>query len=122
MSDLNQVQITARLTAEPRYLEKPTDKVVKKMTILLTACNYRARDSETGRPRDCATYIDVNCYGVLAEFARDNLHTGDPVFVTGRLRTSRWVGKTGQREKVVMDCDLLVKLNHVKVAKAEAKI
>ena len=38
------------------------------------------------------TWLSVHVYGRLADNCAASLHKGDPVMVTGRLRTRNWIG------------------------------
>lgn len=53
-------------------------------------------------------WIGINCWGRMAEHVQASLHKGDPVVVVGRLRTSAWVDKEGQRqERLVVEASSL---------------
>ena len=55
------------------------------------------RDGET-------TWVRVYCWRALALHVRDSVRKGDPLLVTGRLRTDRWTNDQGQaREKLTVE-------------------
>ena len=124
MNDLNQVQLTGIVTKDIRYMEKPKDEeedegIVKRMAVVLVACNYRAYDAGTGRPNDYVMYIDVNCFGPAADFAKAHIKKADPIFVCGKLRTSRWMAGGRSCQKIVIVAELLRLLTHAKIEKEE---
>lgn len=50
------------------------------------------------------TWIGITAWGRTAENMRDSLAKGDPVVVTGKLRTSAWEGVDGTRhERMVVE-------------------
>lgn len=48
------------------------------------------------------TYVTVICFRSLAENVGASVHKGDPVLVTGRLRTREW---TGERQGLSVEVD-----------------
>lgn len=48
------------------------------------------------------TWLSVHVYGRLAENCASSLHKGDPVVVTGRLRTRAWSDDDGTHEQLVV--------------------
>ncbi|TCO36004.1 single-strand DNA-binding protein [Kribbella steppae] len=61
--------------------------------------------------RTLGTYVDkpttwftVECWRALAQNAFDSVHVGQPVIVTGRLRTHEWTDEAGEsRSRVVLE-------------------
>lgn len=61
--------------------------------------------------RTLGTYVDkpttwftVECWRALAQNAFDSVHVGQPVIVTGRLRTHEWTDDAGEsRSRVVLE-------------------
>ncbi len=49
------------------------------------------------------TWVNVECANRIAENARDSLVKGDPVVVTGRLRTRVWEAEGTRHEKLVVE-------------------
>lgn len=51
------------------------------------------------------TWINVRCRGRLADNVTESLHKGDPVVVTGKLRTNAWTtdGERHEQLQVVAD-------------------
>jgi single-strand DNA-binding protein len=62
---------------------------------------HRGENRWKDRP---TTWFTVECWRTLAENARESLKKGQPVIVTGRLKTSEWTGGEGEtRSKTVLD-------------------
>ncbi|MET0449782.1 MAG: single-stranded DNA-binding protein [Aeromicrobium sp.] len=54
------------------------------------------------------TWMTVKAFRQLAQNAADSLSIGDPVVVTGRLRTETWSSKEGEaRESLVLEATLI---------------
>ena len=51
---------------------------------------------------DHTTWITVLCWRHLAEHVASSLNKGDPVFVTGRLRTQVWDDDGGHHQRMVL--------------------
>jgi single-strand DNA-binding protein len=50
------------------------------------------------------TWLSVSCSRRLAEGVRESIRKGDPVVVTGRLRTDRWTDTQGvERERLKLE-------------------
>lgn len=49
------------------------------------------------------TWINVECANRIAENARDSLTKGDPVVVSGRLRTRIWEAEGTKHERMVVE-------------------
>lgn len=53
------------------------------------------------------TWVNVDCGGRIADNVRDSLVKGDPVVVTGRLRTKVWESEGTRHERVVIEANCL---------------
>lgn len=50
------------------------------------------------------TWVSVQCWRQLAANVAHSVHKGDPVIVTGRLRTNRWRGEDGtEHERLIIE-------------------
>ncbi|MEV0284565.1 single-stranded DNA-binding protein [Kribbella sp. NPDC050820] len=50
------------------------------------------------------TWYTVECWRILAQNAFESVHVGQPVLVTGRLRTHEWTDDTGEtRSRVILE-------------------
>lgn len=73
---------TFRLGSTPRTFDRTTGMYVAKPT----------------------TWYTVECWRILAQNAFESVHVGQPVLVTGRLRTHEWTDDTGEtRSRVVLE-------------------
>ncbi|QDP95844.1 single-stranded DNA-binding protein [Microlunatus elymi] len=52
---------------------------------------------------DYTTWITVTCWRQLAEHVASSLNKGDPVIVTGRLRTQVWDDDGGHHQRMVLE-------------------
>ncbi len=48
------------------------------------------------------TWLSVHVYGRLADNCAASLHKGDPVMVTGRLRTRNWIDDEGSHAQLIV--------------------
>jgi single-strand DNA-binding protein len=73
---------TFRMGSTPRQFDRSTGMYVDKPT----------------------TWFTVECWRALAQNAFDSVHVGQPVLVTGRLRTHEWTDDAGEsRSRVVLE-------------------
>jgi single-strand DNA-binding protein len=96
---MNNVQITARLTADPQT------RTVGELQICDLRVAIPRRKSRDGADRG-AVFIDVTAFGPLATICGKYLAKGRRVAVTGRLELEEWEAEDGnprRRHKVVAD-------------------
>ncbi|WP_433167231.1 single-stranded DNA-binding protein [Kribbella sp. CA-247076] len=75
-------RVTFRLGSTPRQFDRTTGAYADKPT----------------------TWFTVECWRVLAQNAFDSVKVGQPVIVTGRLRTHEWTDDAGEsRSRVVLE-------------------
>jgi single-strand DNA-binding protein len=75
-------RVTFRLGSTPRQYNRSLDTYVDKPT----------------------TWFSVECWRHLAQNAFESVHVGQPILVTGRLRTHEWTDDTGEtRSRVVLE-------------------
>jgi single-strand DNA-binding protein len=80
---MNNVNLTGRLTKAP---EQPsTTNSGTPVLDLRLAVNHRRRDT---------VFVDVKCWGGVAEAAADHLTKGSMVGVSGELARDEWTDKT----------------------------
>jgi single-strand DNA-binding protein len=65
---------TFRMASTPRQFEKTLQRYVDKPT----------------------TWFSVDCWRQLAQNASESIHVGQPIIVTGRLRTHEWTSQNGE--------------------------
>ncbi|MFG1819657.1 single-stranded DNA-binding protein [Kribbella sp. NPDC049174] len=72
---------------------------------------FRIASTPRQYDRTLGTYVDkpttwfaVECWRALAQNAFESVHVGQPVIVSGRLRTHEWTDETGEsRSRVVLE-------------------
>ena len=99
MAHIGQVQLAGRTVADPRMLSKDKDSTTH--VVLRIAVNNGYRDSNGEWQEKETTFIDVNCWGTLADnVASSVLAKGTPVIVIGRLETRSWTGRDSEGKEV----------------------
>jgi single-strand DNA-binding protein len=66
-------------------------------------------DQTTRQWRDLeTTWISVKAWRSLAQNVAESLEVGDPIIVTGKMRTERWTSQEGEaRESTVLEANLI---------------
>ena len=94
---MNSITLTGRLTADPEVRGTKTGTAIR-----LAVQRRRSRDGEDRG----AVYVDVVCFGGLAESCGEYLSKGRQVAASGRLEHDEWETEGGERRsrhKVVAD-------------------
>ncbi|MFI7062897.1 single-stranded DNA-binding protein [Kribbella sp. NPDC050124] len=61
----------------------------------------RTRGTYVDKP---TTWYTVECWRILAQNAFESVHLGQPILVTGRLRTHEWTDESGEaRSRVILE-------------------
>ena len=94
--ELNQILIAGRLTRDPelRFTQKGQG-----VCTFSVASNRRYKDPATGEWKDDTTFVSVAVWGPAAERCKEKLKKGSPVMVEGRLASSEYTDKSGQKRK-----------------------
>ncbi|MBU2572489.1 MAG: single-stranded DNA-binding protein [Elusimicrobia bacterium] len=94
----NYVLITGRLTHDPdlRFTQKGQG-----VCSFDVAVNRRYKDQTTGEWKDDTTYVPITVWGPMGERCKERAKKGSPVHIEGRLSSSEYVDKTGQKRKVM---------------------
>lgn len=90
---LNDVRLVGRLTRDPEVRYTPKGQAVARLDL---AVNRRYKDG-TGEWREEATFVPVTVWREAAERARERLKKGSPLYVEGRLKSTSWETKDGQK-------------------------
>ena len=90
---LNDVRLVGRLTRDPEVRYTPRGQAVCRLDL---AVNRRYKDG-TGEWREEATFVPITVWREAAERCRERLKKGSAVYVEGRLRSSNWETKDGQK-------------------------
>lgn len=96
MKSLNNVQIIGNLGAEPET--KDLDgKVFTKFSV---ATGEEWLDKNTMEKKTNTEWHRVTCFGKLAQLASDHLKKGMRVYVSGKLKTSKWQDKENKAHQI----------------------
>jgi single-strand DNA-binding protein len=90
---MNDVRLVGRLTRDPEVRYTPKGQAVARLDL---AVNRRFKDS-LGEWREEATFVPVTVWRDAAERCRERLKKGSPIYVEGRLRSTSWETKDGQK-------------------------
>jgi single-strand DNA-binding protein len=90
--DLNKVQMTGRLGADPEMRFTPQGHAV---TTFRVASNRSWRTAE-GEPHEDTEWFRVVAWNKLAEICNQWLSKGSRVYVEGRMQTRQWQDQGGQ--------------------------
>jgi single-strand DNA-binding protein len=93
---LNQVTLMGNLTRDPELRQTPTGQNVTSFSLAL---NRSYKDS-SGEWQEATDYIDVVCWGPLAERVSQYLSKGRRCLVQGRLQSRSWEQDGNKRSKV----------------------
>ncbi|MBI4617335.1 MAG: single-stranded DNA-binding protein [Planctomycetes bacterium] len=102
MGNVNKVFLMGRLTRDPERRVLPTGAAVVDTGL---AVNRRYTDRE-GQRKEETLFMDISLFGTRGEAFQKYLSKGDPVFIEGRLRLSRWNdpdGKPRSKIRVVVE-------------------
>ncbi|MCC6573278.1 MAG: single-stranded DNA-binding protein [Planctomycetes bacterium] len=103
MSSFNKVIVMGNLTRTPELRSTPGGTQVSDISV---AVNEYYTDA-TGKKEERATFVDVTCWGKLAETVCRWKKQGDAVLIEGRLQQDKWVdketGKNRTKLKVVAE-------------------
>jgi single-strand DNA-binding protein len=90
---VNKAIIIGRLGQDPDMRYAPSGTAISSFS---AATNHRMKDSD-GNWTDQTEWHNIKAFGKQAEFVGEYLKKGRTVFVEGRLQTSNWEDKNGQR-------------------------
>lgn len=93
---LNQVTLMGNLTRDPELRQTPTGQNVTSFSLAL---NRSYKDS-SGEWQEATDYIDIVCWGPLAERVAQYLSKGRRCLVQGRLQSRSWEQDGAKRSKV----------------------
>lgn len=95
--DINTVTVSGNLTRDPEVRSVPGGQTVCGLRI---AHNERFKNAE-GEWADRTSYFDVTIWSGLGEWMGRNLHKGQKVVVSGRLKWREWDSPEGQKRQAV---------------------
>lgn len=89
---MNSINLVARLTRDPESRVTTSGTSICSLSV---AVNERRKDGE-----EYVSYLDVDCFGTLADNCALYLQKGRQVAISGRLRQERWEKNGEKRSKV----------------------
>jgi single-strand DNA-binding protein len=93
MANLNTVTLAGNLTRDPELKTLPNGSAVSNFGL---AINRRWKSPE-GDMREEATFVDIECWGRVAELVSQYLIKGNSCLIQGRLKFDSWEDKDGSR-------------------------
>lgn len=93
---LNQVTLMGNLTRDPELRQTPNGQNVTSFSLALN----RAYKDASGEWKEVTDYIDIVCWGPLAERVAQYLSKGRRCLVQGRLQSRSWEQDGQKRSKV----------------------
>lgn len=93
---LNQVTLMGNLTRDPELRQTPTGQTVTNFSLALN----RSYKDASGEWQEVTDYIDIVCWGPLAERVAQYLSKGRRCLVQGRLQSRSWEQEGQKRNKV----------------------
>jgi len=103
--DINTVTVSGNLTRDPELRNLPGSETA--VCSLRIAHNERYKDA-SGEWADRTAYFDVTIWRGLGEWMARNLHKGQKVVVSGRLRWREWEQEGNKRQAVDITADSVV--------------
>ncbi|GAA1704545.1 hypothetical protein GCM10009745_60090 [Kribbella yunnanensis] len=95
------VTVQGWVGSEPQFKEVGGRTPQASFRIGSTPRHFQPERGWSDRP---TTWFNVECWRALAQNTFESVHVGQPVIVTGRLRTYEWTTDAGeQRSRVVLD-------------------
>ncbi len=102
MFNVNRVTLLGNVTQSP---EAKATKTGQSVTSIAFATSSRVKDKE-GNYVSEPEYHRLVCFGKLADFSAKTIAKGNPLYVEGRLHTSRFKNKEGKetsRTEIIID-------------------
>ncbi len=93
---LNQVTLMGNLTRDPELRQTPAGQAVTNFSLALN----RSYKDQSGEWQEVTDYIDIVCWGPLAERVAQYLSKGRRCLVQGRLQSRSWEQEGQKRSKV----------------------
>jgi single-strand DNA-binding protein len=93
---LNQVTLMGNLTRDPELRQTPNGQNVTSFSLALN----RSYKDASGEWQEATDYIDIVCWGPLAERVSQYLSKGRRCLVQGRLQSRSWEQDGQKRSKV----------------------
>lgn len=93
MPDLNEVRLIGRLTRDP---------ILKSTSSGYQICNFglatgRRYKDQDNRIKEETTFVEISCFGKMAENLSKYMRKGRLIYIGGRLKLDSWDDQNGQR-------------------------
>lgn len=92
MFNVNRITLLGNVTRDP---DVRAAKSGLSITTLDLATNRTVKD-ESGKPAQEAEFHHLVCFGGLADFSGKSIKKGAPLYVEGRIHTSKYQNKEGK--------------------------
>src|SRR5262245_60348869 len=108
---LNKMQLIGRLGRDPQVAMTPTGSAVARFTIAVNRPRAKTSADKT-KPSDETQWFNIVAWDRLADASERLLHTGDLVYIEGRMNSRTYSDRDGQErtiwEVTATDIQLLV--------------
>ena len=101
MSDMNVIVLFGRLTRDPQLSYTPSGTAVVD-TALASNRIWKGKD---GQKQEKVLFVDLRCFGRMAENINQYFKKGDPILISGSLEFDQWTAQDGtkrSRHRVVL--------------------
>lgn len=93
MPSLNRVMFMGHFTGDPKLSYLPSQTAVCDFGIAINR-KFKKKDGSQGEE---VCFINCQIFGKRAEVVNKHLSRGDPIFVEGRMKLSRWETEAGEK-------------------------
>lgn len=98
MPSLNRVMLMGNLTRDPEMRYLPSNAAVTGFGLAVN----RTWKNQAGEKQEEVTFVDVECFGKMAEVLKQYVHKGDPLYIEGRLKLDQWEDATSGQKRSKM--------------------
>lgn len=91
---INEVSLTGNLGADPKVIYNDSGLAIASMNLAVT----EKWESKTGEAKERTDWIPLVCFGKVATSAESLLSKGKRIEVTGKLSTTTWTDKDGNKK------------------------
>lgn len=84
---LNQCNFLGNLGADPETKSLPSGESV---TTFSVACTDKWKDKTSGETKESTEWVRCTCFGKRGEVIAAFFKKGDPIYVSGKMRTQTW--------------------------------
>lgn len=92
MASLNLCCFIGNVGNEPEIRYMPSGEAVANISL---AVSETWKDKQ-GQKQDRTEWVKVSFFGALADVVSKYVHKGDPLYVSGQMKTRKWTDKDGQ--------------------------